>query len=63
MSKTTHYTAIGFGVLATFLWTAIATLKSETPGGRVDLHVSALVGLLGTAIGAFIGLLIERLRR
>jgi hypothetical protein len=63
-SKLTGYIAIGFGVLATFLWTAIATLNSPgKPGAGVDLHVSVFVGLIGTAIGACVGLLIDRLRR
>jgi len=63
-SKLAGCIAIGFGVSATFLWTAIATLNSTgKPGAGIDLHVSVLVGLVGTAIGACIGWLLDRLRR
>jgi len=56
--------AIIFGVSATFAWTFYATLHSTgKPGAGVDLHVSALVGLIGTAIGACVGLLINGVRR
>jgi len=62
-SKLAGYIAIGFGVSATFLWTAIATLNSTgKPGAGVDLHVSVLVGLVGTAIGACVGWFLDRLR-
>jgi hypothetical protein len=56
--------AIGFGITATFVWTAVATLNSDgKPGAGVNLHVSVLVGLVGTAIGACLGVVIEALRR
>ena len=64
ISKLPGYIAIGVGVSATFLWTAILTLNSTgKPGAGVDLHVAALVGLVGTAIGGCAGLLIDRVRR
>jgi hypothetical protein len=63
-NKLTGYIAIGFGIAATFVWTAVGTLNSpDRPGASVNLHISVLVGLIGTAIGACIGLLIEALRR
>jgi len=63
-SKPVGCLAIGFGVSATFLWTVIATLDStRKPGAGVDLHIAVLVGLIGTAIGACFGLLIDRFRR
>jgi hypothetical protein len=56
--------AIGFGVAATFVWTAVATLNSpERPGANVNLHISVLVGLIATTIGACVGWLVEALRR
>jgi hypothetical protein len=56
--------AIGFGVATTFVWTAVQTLNSpDRPGANVNLDVSVLVGLIGTAIGACVGLLIEALLR
>jgi hypothetical protein len=62
-SNLTGAIAVGFGVLATFLWTFVATLNSPgKPGAGVDLHISVLVGLIGTAIGACIGVIIDRLR-
>jgi len=62
-SKLAQYIAIGFGVSATFVCTFIATLNSTgKPGAGVDLHVSVLVGLVGTAIGACVGWLVDRLR-
>jgi hypothetical protein len=63
-SKVIGYMAIGFGIAATFVWTAVATLNSPNrPGASVNLHVAVLVGLIGTAIGACVGWLIEALRR
>jgi hypothetical protein len=63
-SKLTGYMAIGFGIAATFVWTAVSTLNSaDRPGASVNLHVSVLVGLIGTAIGACVGWLIEAFRR
>jgi hypothetical protein len=63
-SKLTGYMAIGFGIAATFVWTAVATLNSPNrPGASINLHVAVLVGLIGTAIGAWVGWLIEALRR
>ena len=63
-SKLPTIIAIGSGATATFVWTAIATLNSPgRPGTGVNLNISVLVGLIGTAVGAFIGLFIERLRR
>jgi hypothetical protein len=56
--------AIGFGILATFLWTPFATLRSEgKPGAGVNLDISVLVGLIGTAIGGCLGWFIGYLRR
>jgi hypothetical protein len=56
--------AIGFGIAATFVWTAVATLNSPNrPGASVNLDVAVLVGLIGTAIGACVGWLVEALRR
>jgi hypothetical protein len=58
------YIAIGFGISATFVWSFFATLNSVgKPGAVVELHVAAFAGLIGTAIGTFIGLFIERFRR
>jgi hypothetical protein len=63
-SMLTGYLAIGFGIAATFVWTFVATLDTpEESGAGVDLHISVLIGLIGTAIGACLGLSIEALRR
>jgi hypothetical protein len=56
--------AIGFGILATFLWTSFATIRSEgKPGADVNLHISVLVGTIGTAIGGCVGWFIGHMRR
>jgi hypothetical protein len=56
--------AIGLGILATFLWTVFATLQSQgKPGAGVNLGISVLVGLIGTAIGGCVGWLIGYLRQ
>jgi hypothetical protein len=56
--------AIGCGILATFLWTLFATLRSEgKPGAGVNRTISAFVGLIGTAIGGCVGWFIGYLRR
>jgi hypothetical protein len=61
--KLAGYMAIGFGVLATFLWTAYATLDSTgKPGAGVNLDFAVLVGLVGSAIGGCVGWLIDDLR-
>jgi hypothetical protein len=62
-SKLTGYMAIGFGIAATFAWTAVTTLNSPNrPGASENLHVAVLVGLIGAAIGACVGWLPEALR-
>jgi hypothetical protein len=62
--KLTTWLAIAFGISATFIWTFIAVLKAEgQPGAHISLDASVLVGLVGTALGAMIGGLIEFLRR
>jgi hypothetical protein len=63
-SKLTGYLAIGFGITATVVWTVVGTLNStDKPGAGVDLHISVLVGLIGTVVGACAGALIAALRR
>lgn len=53
-------TAIGFGVSATVLWNVSATLESRShPDAGNVLHGSVLIGLIATASGALVGLLID----
>ncbi len=56
--------AIGCGILATFLWTLFATIRSEgKPAAGVNLPISVFVGLIGTAIAGCVGVFIGLLRR